>query len=409
LAAALRPETVAAGKMQIVSLGALKERLGDRWERASERVRARLEDALRPRMGPGDVLLPLDDSSFLVVFSSRAKEIAQIECYAAAREVLVKLFGDELAEVQVRTVVGQVEGELLTEDVDPRSIVDEVLEREGDELLVEVASPESLAEAVEERDAARAAAGEPAWRAARAPVHVIPPAALGFRPVWNYAKRAVFAYLCDADVLPKADELGSFETEAQIAKLDGEILDLVEREIAESAKNGGRIVVYCPVHFSTLAHWRSGPAYFRRVSALGSAAEQRVVWLVRGVTRGAPHSRLVECLPRLTGHGRATYCEVDPEDPHLNRFANLGVRALGFRWSDRIDAEGVRIAQTFVFRTRAAGFQTFATALDTLAAVVIALSSGVGELEGAAVRPPVPKPDTAFRLSLADLYRDVAA
>jgi hypothetical protein len=406
-AAALRPETVSAGKLQVVSLAAIKDRLGDRWERASERIRSRLEDALRQRMGPGDVFLPLDDTSFVAVFANRSKEEAQLECYAAAREVLAKLFGADMADVQVRTVVGQVDGAMVTEDVDLRHIVDEALEREGDVIMVEGSSPDTLAEAIEARDVATAK--ETASRSAtRAPVHVLPPAVLGFHPVWSYAKSAVLAYLCDADVLPVVDELASFETDQQIAKLDGEILDLVERELADAVKEKRRLMIYCPVHFATLAHWRSGPTYFRRVHALGPAAEQLVVWIVRGVSRGAPHSRLVECLPRLAGHGRATFCEVDPEDPHLKRFANLGVRALGFRWNDRIDADGVRVAETFTYRARAAGFSTFATALDTPASVVIALAAGVAELQGGAVRPRMAHADKAFRLSLLDLYRDVA-
>jgi hypothetical protein len=408
-AAALRPETVSAGKLQVVSLAAIKDRLGDRWQRASERIRARLEDALRQRMGPGDLFLPLDDTSFVVVFANRSKEQAQLECYAAARDVLAKLFGDDMADIQVRTVAGQLDGGLVAEDVDPRHIVDEALEREGDVVLVEGSSPDTLAEAIVARDVAAAVESKPAPQAARAPVNVLPPAVIGFHPIWSYAKSAVVAYLCDADLLPVVDELGSFETEQQIAKVDGEILDLVERELAAAVKQKRRLMIYCPVHFATLTHWRSGPAYFRRVHGLGPAAAQLLVWIVRGVSRGAPHSRLVECLPRLTGLGRATYCEVDPDDPHLKRFSNLGVRALGFRWSDRIDADGVHAAGTFAHRARAAGFPTFATALDSPASVVIALAAGIAELQGAAVRAPVACPDTAFRLSLIDLYRDAAA
>ncbi len=99
----LAPGSGAAGRLETLSLDAIREAVGDAWEAISARLLLTAEQVIKRLIRPGDVFARSASSGFVIWFNDGDEEAAAIRLAAIAREVRIRLlieFGDNgLGEV----------------------------------------------------------------------------------------------------------------------------------------------------------------------------------------------------------------------------------------------------------------------------------------------------------------------
>jgi hypothetical protein len=147
-------EAIAAGRVHLLDLGAIKADLREQWDTVKDRVTAAVEGILRQRLTVSDLHSRIDDASYLLVLHSRTEAEARMLCGMIALEVKHKLFGEdrELGEIKISTAAASEDG-----------TVD----------LVEIDASEAVAESLKARQLA-AAAKEAQAREDAAPASVTP-------------------------------------------------------------------------------------------------------------------------------------------------------------------------------------------------------------------------------------------
>jgi PAS domain S-box-containing protein len=96
------------GELRAVSLEALRELCGGEWERIAVRAMLRAEHAIRKRIGRDDVMSRLNDSVFVLWFSSEDQSQNEATLEAIVRDVRLTFlteFGEEIASHVSATLV----------------------------------------------------------------------------------------------------------------------------------------------------------------------------------------------------------------------------------------------------------------------------------------------------------------
>jgi len=141
-------DAVSAAKLHVLGLGPLKERLGPRWDRLSDLVHRLMEKAIRAAQGPADHCIVLDELSYAVTFGNLSLAQANRVCAAIARNVCVHLFGDQIDEVSVRSIVAEIVTLEVLADSDLGAKIEALVERHGTESIfthgIESGSPDPV-------------------------------------------------------------------------------------------------------------------------------------------------------------------------------------------------------------------------------------------------------------------------
>jgi hypothetical protein len=129
-------EEIAAAKLHVLHLDPIKAKLGDKWERLSNLVHTLFERTLYQTQGPRDHFLLVDELSYVVTFHDLSLEEAGLACAAVARKVCELLFGSDIDDIAVRSLVGPVSAALLSGKLGDAAKIAEILERRGGEIIV---------------------------------------------------------------------------------------------------------------------------------------------------------------------------------------------------------------------------------------------------------------------------------
>lgn len=88
-----------SGKTQFINLEQIKADFGDRWETVAAKARQITDQVIRRRVSPTDVVAPMDDDSYLILFAELTEEQARLKIAAIARAIQERLIGElELSE-----------------------------------------------------------------------------------------------------------------------------------------------------------------------------------------------------------------------------------------------------------------------------------------------------------------------
>lgn len=129
-------EEIAAAKLHVLHLDPIKAKLGEKWERLSNLVHKLFERALHQTQGPRDHFLLVDELSYVVTFHDLSLEEAGLACASVAQKVCGLLFGADIDDIAVRSLVGPVSAALLSGKVGDATRIAEILERRGGEIIV---------------------------------------------------------------------------------------------------------------------------------------------------------------------------------------------------------------------------------------------------------------------------------
>lgn len=106
-----------AGRINVIGLDRLKEKLGPRWEPVSDRVHALARSALRKCLQPQDVWTACGDK-YVIAFATLDTDAARTKCRMIAQIIENALLGEADGQgVSVATAVATVDGQILLRDL----------------------------------------------------------------------------------------------------------------------------------------------------------------------------------------------------------------------------------------------------------------------------------------------------
>ena len=112
-------DVLAEGKVCLVSLEAIRERMGARWPARREMVHDHARQTLRRQLGARDFFLRISDVDYLVAQPAVSRLAGQAYCLNALREILTYFLGEALtADIVVREVVLIGDGEVQARRLD---------------------------------------------------------------------------------------------------------------------------------------------------------------------------------------------------------------------------------------------------------------------------------------------------
>jgi hypothetical protein len=408
------PRSSSAGKMTVIGLDLIKQRLAERWDKVSASVHRYFETALQRQMRPGDTFHKMDDLSFVVIFRDLSAAEAQVKCVAVGEEICRYFFGEDKGEISVRALVGEVEDRFLLPGGISAAAIDQSLEASGAETII---NEHGVAPAPPQASSPEAAGRQlnlafgPNFER---PVP-IPQSQIGFvyRPLWDAFRQVVLMYLCQP-VPPRArDHTLCMAPNHEDDRLELDMMCLKEaaNRIASLRRAGVRLLVACPIHFSTIArspHWAEYSRLYHKVPA---ALARDLAFVVLGIDHGIPNTRLAQEVPKLSAGAKAVFAAVDHNDRQLGRFRSAGFQALGMELErpDKGERGLIDAINVFTREVGALGMESFVLGAQTTSTVVNAVAAGVRYLEGKSVWPAVAEPRHAFVHEMGDIYRDVVA
>jgi hypothetical protein len=116
---------LADGRVNLIALDAVAERMGERWPSRQDQVYEQVERVLRRHMGPSGYLLRVSDTDFLVAQPDVGPFAAQAVCLRSMNEVLIFFLGPaKRYDISVHMVTDLSSHEIVAVPLDMKAIAD---------------------------------------------------------------------------------------------------------------------------------------------------------------------------------------------------------------------------------------------------------------------------------------------
>jgi hypothetical protein len=296
---------VAAAKLHVLQLEPIKAKLGDKWQRLSGLVHKLFEQTLRHAQGPADHFLLVDEMSYVVTFHALSLDEASLACAAVAREACELLFGADVEDISVRSLVGLVTPDILRDAVKNGPQIAAQLERSGGEIIVSHGSdPGADWQAMEKASALSGHAWMPqGWIAKAHALAAQNGMSIGFFPVWDLQKRKSNSLL-----------LTPYKGEGQHVSVRGSLTGIAEPRIADMemallhavAEYAHRLheaqkvcALSVGVSYATLSSFHARIRYIGALKAVRTVPSCPLMLRIDQVPDGTPLGRLAEMVAML--------------------------------------------------------------------------------------------------------------
>lgn len=305
--------TLPAAKLHVLGLAPLKEKLGPRWDRLSALVHRLMEKAIRAAQGPSDHCIVLDELSYAITFGNLSLSEASRVCAAIAREVCEHLFGDQIDEVSVRSIVAEIATLGSIDGAALGSQIEALVEAQGLEAVITRSVDSGVSAPVV------VVAGNPTRKSAQAPDVIKTIQArfapyglkLGLMPVWNLERGSsnclfVTPFSEDA-IVPSGKLVMHGMTDAQV--LDLEIDQLVAAAyFAEQMRLTGKVCsVGVGISYYSINSFRARIRYLTALQKLQFHSKNPLLLKLEQIPAGAPEGRVGELVSMLSSeHVRVT-------------------------------------------------------------------------------------------------------
>ncbi|HEX4178702.1 MAG TPA: hypothetical protein VHY57_09700 [Rhizomicrobium sp.] len=298
-------DQISAAKLHVLHLDPIKAKLGDRWERLSSLVHKLFEKTLNQTQGPRDHFLLVDELSYVVTFHNLSLEEAGLACASVAQKVCELLFGADIDDIAVRSLVGPVSAALLSGRLGDAARISEILERRGGEIIV---TPKSIDPGWRAQGQGLGQAGG-VWQPSgwiRKAHRLVADAGItpGFFPVWDIKNRKSASLYCSAwsgversRVSVRRALFGAAESQL----VDTEIAMLnATAEYAHRMHTAQKVcAVGVGVSYETLSGFHSRIHYIGALKALQTVPTSPLLLRVERVPPGTPLGRLAEIVAML--------------------------------------------------------------------------------------------------------------
>jgi hypothetical protein len=291
-----------AAKIQVLGLAALKNTLGPKWNRLSGLVHRLFETAAGRVQGPRDHFIAVDELSYVVTFADLTVAETELACQAIAREICRMLFGEQIDEISIRSLVS---GIVAPDERDPARFASRVqsqLEISGKEIVVTQSIVSGAAQPVvsvsdnvspprlppvEEIARAHAVMGELGFD-------------LAFAPVWELKKgTSSTLFLAPQSGNARGRRVLDGIDQPSIAQSELVLLGAAAAYAGRIHKAGRICAVGVGVSYQTLSVLQSRIAYITALQKLRMPASTPLVLKIEQIPEGTPVSRIADLVSML--------------------------------------------------------------------------------------------------------------
>jgi hypothetical protein len=365
-------DDVVAGQINIIGLGAVRQRLGARWPKVAAKADAIARRAIEQRLTPADVYVKVDGLNYLLILPELIDDAARLKCALIAEEIMKRLVGEERAgaHLDVRTAVARVDGAYVFE---------------------EMAGVAALAAKIYRPPAEPEAAPEP---------KTLPGDHLVYRPIWDVKRKALSTYIC----LPPGQ--GRLIDPPSLEGLDLVALDRVNRDLRRLQAQRRTVLLAVPVQYETLASQLRRQRYIEHCQTLPHLEQKLVVFEIVGVPQGLTQGRLTDLVGMLRPHARSVLLRVGLAETHFAPGPETGVHAVGLDLAEHEGADAATVAalRRFVPAANRAGLRTYVHGVRSLDLTRAALDAGFDYLDGEVITSVVGLPDGIHRFDETQLH-----
>lgn len=387
--------TLPAAKLHVLGLAPLKEKLGPRWERLSALVHRLMEKAIRAAQGPSDHCIVLDELSYAVTFGNLSLSEASRVCATIAREVCEHLFGDQIDEVSVRSIVAEIATLGTLDGAALGSRIESLVEAHGLEAVI-THSVESGASAPVVIVAGNATQKSPLTadtintiQARFAPYGL----KLGLLPIWDLKRASgnclfVTPLSVDSVAVPSGKLITHGMTDAQA--LDLEIDQLVAAAyFAEQMRAAGKVcAVGVGVSYYSINSFRARIRYLTALQKLQFHAKNPLLLKLEQFPAGAPEGRVGELVSMLSSENVRITLELENIASVAMLELRLGLVGVGGVIPAGLDIEAAALlCRRLVHYTGSHKIFAFLDRLDSQRQCALAGREGVKFGMGAALTP----------------------
>ncbi len=375
---ATETETKASGRVQVITLAHLRHSLGEQWETYRPKVELIAETTIGRMIGKGNVYIPQEEDSWLLLMPSLTDSEAESKANEIAGALGEKLVGERFTEREPpmpQAAKVDLAGALRADGSLDLEAVRQSVKRSR------------LALAARDAKRSVAALGGPP---AEAPISSgtatshFSELTLTFRPAWSADTESIDTFSLRAfDPLGEL-VLGRTELKSTFQMDDATFADVTKSALGEFAlmtKSGLRAKFALPLPFA-MTRRRIGPAIFRAITALPQ--RDRLMHLrieIVGIPMSAPSEHLFELREFFRGRVRdvAFLVQLSEPVPQVFTMEHIVVGADIPVIEPDIDLKRALID----FRRMAGGRRTYVMGLRSRDAVSAALHAGFDELSGA--------------------------
>lgn len=394
---------MAGGKIQVLDLKAIQERLGTKWQRMSNLVHKYFEAAIKNELSAGDSFSTRGELEYFVAFRNTSLAEARLKCLAISQFACDRLFGKDGEDLVVRSLTAPLDPTDLDSNEDLER-ANRMLEEHGEEALCSRAGEKPK---TPPRKILPISLGDER----RHQISATQPSFL-YRPFWDSEKQVVLSYLVQAFPETCALKTRFYAPPTALplepAQCELDILCLLEarRRVEAIRQAGGRLLIFVPLHFLTVSRQRYWAQYREAISGLASEELTDLRFLIHGVDPGVPNVRLIQELPKLSAFCRGIFCLASEAAQIPRQFNNTGIQAVGLAVRPGEPEQHLieRLGRLYTAAQNAC-LESFVLGTSKRSAVVNAIGAGIRYLEGAGMRPPVADPRFAVAQDLLDYYR----
>jgi hypothetical protein len=379
----LAADEVAAAKLHVLHLDPIKAKLGDKWDRLSNLVHKLFERTLYQAQGPRDHFLLVDELSYVVTFHDLSLEEAGLACASVARKVCELLFGADIDDIAVRSLVGPVSAALLSGNLGDAARIAEILERRGGEIIV---TPKTADPSWQVRPRARGRAQwQPRGWIKKAHMLVFDTGLrTGFFPIWDLKSRRSASLYCSAYSGPGA-ERNRTSVRRALARSNEALITGTEIALlnaaAEYAHHVHAAQKVCSlgvgVSYETLSGFHSRIQYIGALKAIETIPSCPLLLRVEQVVPGIPLGRLAEIIAMLNISNVRVTVEFQSLRALPELDIRLGVAGLGASLKNLDGGNPAAAVQKLARRAAEQKGFAFLHDIDTPELLAIAVQNGV--------------------------------
>ncbi|CCQ72427.1 hypothetical protein [Magnetospira sp. QH-2] len=366
---------VMEGRIFQLDLSAVKEDLGEKWDKIAKSIDRIVVSILDLRLSASDVFMKQDPTHYLVAFATTDSARARLKLALVAQEV-----GQRVLGLSWHENAGLVKSLTLDENDEIK-----VEDYEVDKSAIEETKPSATAKA---RGGAQLFPGLDHVAEDEGKIGFM------FRPMWYVKRKVITTYLCvpaitsenssfrcGYNVLPKPSD------PKQIAFLDNATAKRLSQEFKSLAQKNMAPLLTMPVHYETLFQPQARIAFIKTCREHLDKNRKHVVLEIVGLPEGIPFSHLQEITQAVRPLCRAVMGRVRRGVVKLPFHREAGLHGVGIDLSVGGHSEDTIIQEFDAFVSVAAenDLHTYVHGIGSLAQSTAAVCAGFDYVDGYAI------------------------
>ena len=401
--------SIAGGCVNVVSVEAIRDESGARWNRKREQVAAFVERTFARLSQPGDLLISLNDSEFVTVQPSVSRAIGLGVSAKTLKETLAFFLGaaarDDLRLFHVTSVT---DGALAVEPVNS------VLAMQASDDLEQVEVTRLPPEADAAGKGGAPISEDLAWTTTQrwrltSPPNLTLELSITPEPTWNIGARVVASYFLRPSMwLAVGDEAPRpVECKDLPAHLAGEVatngVDYAAKLLREA---GAQVALHAPLPLNAVTYSTSRLRLLQLLRDLEADVRRFLILEITELSGGFPQGRLTEVVGMLSPYCRAVLARAPSEGADVRAWRGCGLNGVTLECGslDPTDRRAQQRLAVFARRAAEGSLACVGYGLPSSSLMLAAWASGFTHIGGVAFTGDLAVPKAMKRLEPSDLF-----